>query len=461
MSGNTQASSESACTVGLADLLALIRGLETAVDQAIAGGTADIPAIVGPKGSQGDPGPQGTQGEPGPQGTQGEPGPQGPHGVPGPAGAQGRPGPSGPPGAPGRPGPVGPQGEPGLPGPAGSPGPQGDPGEVGPAGANGWAPVFAIAVDSTQTPLRCVLQITDWVGGTGDKPVLGYVGPAGIVSDVTWGVDIRGDAGPRGDRGERGETGPEGPQGSQGPQGPQGPRGPAGSSSSSSSNYPPGKSDTRLKRDARRVGQLDNGLGVYAFRFMGEAETRLGVMADEVERVMPAAVSEVDGFKVVDYHAVVGTPPAGQPAGRIGAILAGSDKPYRWGASDCLTTSKALIDALLGYDSGIDAGRWHAESEQRALVAAMQEFGEVWRAYEAVLCAPGGVDTLPPGDAQPGDIAVLEGVLIAAGRSWSTADWGSRLGFVDDAGAVWVNADPGLVRPGGDWRIERIFRVQR
>jgi hypothetical protein len=62
-------------------------------------------------------------------------------------------------------------------------------------------------------------------------------------------------------------------------------------------------SDRRLKSNIRRVGTLDNGLPVYLYEKFGRIE--MGVMADEVEGVHPEAVTEVNGFKMVDYERAV------------------------------------------------------------------------------------------------------------------------------------------------------------
>lgn len=60
-------------------------------------------------------------------------------------------------------------------------------------------------------------------------------------------------------------------------------------------------SDRRLKRDIKRVGTLDNGLAVYSYTMNG-GPVQIGVMADEVEAVMPWAVSShPSGFKMVNY----------------------------------------------------------------------------------------------------------------------------------------------------------------
>lgn len=63
-------------------------------------------------------------------------------------------------------------------------------------------------------------------------------------------------------------------------------------------------SDRRLKTDVRRVGRLDNGLPVYAYRMIGSPMTEIGLMADEVEQKIPDAVhQQPNGFKMVDYRA--------------------------------------------------------------------------------------------------------------------------------------------------------------
>lgn len=64
-------------------------------------------------------------------------------------------------------------------------------------------------------------------------------------------------------------------------------------------------SDRRLKDDIKRVGKLDNGLSVYAYRMKGSDVPQLGLMADEVERMNPGAVAEINGYKAVNYNLAV------------------------------------------------------------------------------------------------------------------------------------------------------------
>lgn len=64
-------------------------------------------------------------------------------------------------------------------------------------------------------------------------------------------------------------------------------------------------SDRRLKSDIVPVGRLPNGLAVYDYTIFGRRER--GVMADEVEQLLPEAVSvHPSGFKMVDYSRLGG-----------------------------------------------------------------------------------------------------------------------------------------------------------
>jgi hypothetical protein len=69
-------------------------------------------------------------------------------------------------------------------------------------------------------------------------------------------------------------------------------------------------SDRSAKERIVRVGTHPLGIGLYLFDYTAavrhayglEASRAFGVMADEVERVMPAAVvTHPDGYKMVDY----------------------------------------------------------------------------------------------------------------------------------------------------------------
>lgn len=65
-----------------------------------------------------------------------------------------------------------------------------------------------------------------------------------------------------------------------------------------------GLSDEREKEDIRRIGRLDNGLGVYSYRYRGDERVQIGVMAQEVEEMLPEAVFHIGQVKFVDHGMV-------------------------------------------------------------------------------------------------------------------------------------------------------------
>ena len=62
------------------------------------------------------------------------------------------------------------------------------------------------------------------------------------------------------------------------------------------------RSDMRLKHDIVLLGRLDDGLGYYRFVYNGGQTTYVGVIAQEVETVIPEAVMRgADGYMRVSY----------------------------------------------------------------------------------------------------------------------------------------------------------------
>lgn len=64
-------------------------------------------------------------------------------------------------------------------------------------------------------------------------------------------------------------------------------------------------SDARLKANISRCGTLLNGLPVYNYNYLGDATPHIGVMAQDVLRVLPDAVMMVNGYYMVDYGQVL------------------------------------------------------------------------------------------------------------------------------------------------------------
>lgn len=74
-------------------------------------------------------------------------------------------------------------------------------GGAGPPGSSGWSPLFSVSVDGE----RRVMQVTDWVGGEGEKPAVGaYLSEGGLVSGASSATDIRGGTGVQGEIGNSG-----------------------------------------------------------------------------------------------------------------------------------------------------------------------------------------------------------------------------------------------------------------
>ena len=65
------------------------------------------------------------------------------------------------------------------------------------------------------------------------------------------------------------------------------------------------KSDIRLKHDIVKLGALGNGIALYRFRYTWSDQAYVGVMAQEVQTVMPEAVQrDADGYLRVNYDKV-------------------------------------------------------------------------------------------------------------------------------------------------------------
>ncbi|GAB3177694.1 SGNH/GDSL hydrolase family protein [Telluribacter humicola] len=58
----------------------------------------------------------------------------------------------------------------------------------GPQGVSGWTPVFALENADNRT----LLHLTDWTGSNGNKPAVGYVGAAGLVTDPAQAINFAG-----------------------------------------------------------------------------------------------------------------------------------------------------------------------------------------------------------------------------------------------------------------------------
>jgi len=62
-----------------------------------------------------------------------------------------------------------------------------------------------------------------------------------------------------------------------------------------------GFSDRRLKEDIQKIGKTNDGLPIYRYKFKGDDQTQIGLMAQDVEKKHPKAVGLSAGYKTLDY----------------------------------------------------------------------------------------------------------------------------------------------------------------
>ena len=92
----------------------------------------------------------------------------------------------------------------------------------------------------------------------------------------------------------------------------------AGNLIGSAAQFLPMLSDARAKKDIAEVGRLHDDTPVFSFSYRGDptGRTHVGLIAQDVERRVPAAVVEIGGLKHVDYRRATGL------ARAIGAMAA-------------------------------------------------------------------------------------------------------------------------------------------
>lgn len=65
-------------------------------------------------------------------------------------------------------------------------------------------------------------------------------------------------------------------------------------------------SDRRLKENIKPVGKTFDGQTVYSYNYKGEGQTRMGLIAQEVQKHHPQAVGHAGEYKTVDYKKATG-----------------------------------------------------------------------------------------------------------------------------------------------------------
>ncbi len=78
-------------------------------------------------------------------------------------------------------------------------------------------------------------------------------------------------------------------------------------------------SDERIKENKAKVGALHDGTPVYSFNYIGNKKPQIGLMAQDLEKTMPEAVTEIGGLKHVNYDLATRK---SRSMGRVGKLAA-------------------------------------------------------------------------------------------------------------------------------------------
>src|SRR6267142_4495837 len=82
-------------------------------------------------------------------------------------------------------------------------------------------------------------------------------------------------------------------------------------------------SDTRLKHDIKKIGELYDGQHIVSYKMHGDPRTRIGLIAQDVKKKHPDAVGLAKGYQIVDYGK------ATEEAANRGHFYAGGVVPIR------------------------------------------------------------------------------------------------------------------------------------
>lgn len=112
-----------------------------------------------------------------------------------------------------------------------------------------------------------------------------------------------------------------------------------------------GGSDKRAKTNINKVGKTDDGLPIYTFNYKAGGPTHMGLMAQDVEKKNPEAVSEgLAGFKYVDYDKATRPKKAGG-----GGLMGIGDDEEKEGYAKSYIPKRAVTAAQLNAPEAVMA----------------------------------------------------------------------------------------------------------
>ena len=124
-------------------------------------------------------------------------------------------------------------------------------------------------------------------------------------------------------------------------------------------------SDKRLKDDIEPIGKTYDGQDIVRYRYKGEPATRIGLVAQDVEKKHPEAVGLAGGYKTVDYDKATDAAAARAPKSYGGGL-------NPWGDASAYGGSVFREDAGRGYAVGGAPGGDDILAQINALVNSHQ-----------------------------------------------------------------------------------------
>jgi hypothetical protein len=128
-------------------------------------------------------------------------------------------------------------------------------------------------------------------------------------------------------------------------------------STTTSTQTSPFFSDERLKEDIEPIGKTFDGSNIVKFRYKGQNQKHIGLIAQDVEKRHPHAVGLAGGYKTVDYDA------ATKDAADMGRGLGRKAYAYGGYGSNQVDNSNALMEQMYGLAPWGNAGPGGATGE--------------------------------------------------------------------------------------------------
>ncbi len=190
-------------------------------------------------------------------------------------------------------------------------------------------------------------------------------------------------------------------------------------------------SDKRLKSDVKKIGELYDGQDIVSYKMHGDPRTRIGLIAQDVEKKHPGAVGLAAGFKTVDYGK------ATEKAARKGKFAAGGVAGYDSGG---MIVSPSDYSAILQAQQAMYAPMAGSSGPYGGVAGSVPRGGSARvpapeGATPHLVTAQGGVRQQPTGlqnAAAVGDVAKTYGGLYSAYKKAHPGEAGGVTGAAPD-----------------------------